>query len=144
MRRGALAIALVIGISISLRAQPSDVRVGERVRLVAPDVVSGSYVGSILGVSADTLRVGSPSSGPLVVPRDRIVSIEVSGGRSRWLGARTGALWGIPTGIVLGILTYPSSHATNRADYVGFITYASVIGGAEIGALIGRERWTRR
>jgi hypothetical protein len=114
------------------------------VRIIAPDIVSGSYVGSILGVTADTLRVGSPGGGPLAIARGRIVSIEVSEGKSRWLGARTGALWGGPIGIALGVLTYSASRSTNRVGYIEFMALAGVIGGAEVGAIVGRERWTRR
>jgi len=157
--RSALAL-LVIG-AAPLHAQLTELQPGARVRVEAPGIVAGRYVGTVLSRSADTLMLGAPNAAPVAVPIGRITNAEVSRGSSRLLGAGRGIMWGVPIGLGVGVLAAVSSDnpdglycpyssgcggETSGSYKAGLIVGGTVAGaawGALIGALVGRERWER-
>lgn len=148
------AIALS-AVSTSARAQHSEIQPGARVRIAAPGIVAGRYVGTVLTRSADTLELGAPGTAPVKVPFARVTSIEVSRGSSRALGAARGVAWGAPIGLVVGVLAAAgtdsdpycfdtcSSGGSYKAGIIAASTLGGAIWGAGIGAIVGRERWER-
>jgi hypothetical protein len=153
--RTALSICLALTATAPVAlAQSNELQPGARVRVTAPGIVAGRYVGTVLSRSGDTLQLGGPNAAPVTLPMNRITSLEISRGKSRLRGAGRGVLWGAPIGLVIGLATENSlescgdfgcsdASSTERGAYV----VASVIGGAAwgagIGALVGRERWER-
>jgi hypothetical protein len=136
--------------STLLRAQTDELQPGVRVRITAPGIVAGRYVGTVLSRSGDTVMVGSPTAQPLAIPSSRIVSLEIRRGKSRGDGALRGIKWGIPIGLALGAVTVGFADCTDCSNdagqALGWIALNGVSGaiwGAGIGALIGRERWER-
>ena len=151
----ALSIIALSGISAPARAQHTEVQPGARVRIQAPGIVAGRYVGTVLTRSADTLELGTPGTAPIKVPLARITSLELSRGSSRSLGAMRGLAWGAPIGLVLGVIAAAGTDSdpycfdnctTSGSDKVA-IAAAGALGGAfwgaGIGAIVGRERWER-
>jgi len=151
----AQSIVALAGIAVPVRAQQSEVQPGARVRIEAPGIVAGRYVGTVLTRSADTLELGTPKSAPIKVPVARITSLELSRGSSRSLGAVRGLVWGTPIGLVLGVLAAAGTSGdpycydncgTSGGYKAGLILGGTVSGalwGAGIGALVGREHWER-
>jgi hypothetical protein len=132
-----IALAFLV-LARPLCAQLAEVQPGVRVRISAPGIVAGHYVGTVLTRSADTLRVGAPTSAPITVPVYRLSSLEVSRGNSRALGAARGMLWGAPIGLGLGLVLIDSPGGGQNAA-AGLL--AGLMWGAGIGAIVGRERW---
>lgn len=152
-----IALAVVPAIALPARAQLTEIQPGVRVRIEAPGIVAGRYVGTVLTRTADTLVIGAPNATPVKVPIDHLTVMEVSRGSSRSLGAMRGLAWGVPIGLAFGVIAAAS---TTSADYVYCVDCSSVsnsykagliaegalggaIWGAGIGALVGRERWDR-
>lgn len=132
------------------RAQLSEAQPGARVRLEAPGVLAGTFDGTVLSRTADTLSVGGPHTLPINIPIDRLTSLEVSRGSSRMLGAQHGAYWGAAIGLLLGIAALPGdncaycdSSSGEQTSMVLSVTLAGAFYGAGIGAMIGREKWER-
>jgi hypothetical protein len=150
-----MAIVALAGMSTPARAQHSEVQPGARVRVQAPGIVAGRYVGTVLTRTADTVELGAPGTAPLKVPFARITSIEVSRGSSRLLGAGRGIAWGAPIGLVIGVIAAAGTESdpycfdscsTSGSDKAAIVTAGTVGGafwGAVIGAIVGRERWER-
>ena len=155
-----LAVILAILFARSAGAQLAEAQPGSRVRIQAPGIVAGRYVGTVLSRSPDTLVLGSTNAAPVQVPISRITSAEVSRGSSRGLGAVQGLKWGIPIGLALGVIAAAGSDNPDNVYCSGFdncgqsdaafrtrVITAGVVGGAiwgaAIGALVGRERWER-
>jgi len=133
-------------------AQSNELQPGARVRVSAPGILAGHYVGTILSRSRDTLQLGGPNAAPVSVPVNRITSLEVSRGKSRLHGAGRGVLWGAPIGLVVGLASANSledctdfgcgdASSGEREAYVLASTLGGALWGAGIGALVGRERW---
>lgn len=151
----AAAFIAVTGIATPARAQHSEVQPGARVRIQAPGIVAGRYVGTVLTRTADTVELGAPGTAPLKVPFDRITSLEVSRGSSRMLGAGRGVVWGAPIGLVIGIIAaagtdsdpycfdYCRTSGSYKAGIIAGSTLGGALWGAGIGAIVGRERWER-
>ena len=96
MRRHAVAAAvLTVALAFPLEAQLTEVQPGARVRVEAPGIVAGRYVGTVLTRTADTVVVGNPHAVPLRIPFARITAIEISRGKSRTEGAISGIKWGV-------------------------------------------------
>ena len=155
IRRTALPICLALtAVAPATAAQSNELQPGARVRVSAPGIVAGRYVGTVLTRNGDTLQLGGPSSAPVTVPMGRITSLEISRGKSRLSGAGRGVLWGVPIGLAFGLATANSlEHCTDfgcrdassgeRGAYVLASMLAGGVWGAGIGALVGRERWER-
>lgn len=154
MLRPAVAVALLtVALALPLAAQMTEVQPGARVRVQAPGVVAGTYVGTVLRRTADTVVLGGPNVVPLSVPFASITSLEISRGKSRTDGAIVGMKWGVPILAASGgALAYAATTSdncrtcepVNSGDVVGFIALSAMAGafyGAGIGAIVGRERW---
>jgi hypothetical protein len=147
----ALLPAALFAFAQPLHAQLTEAQPGARVRLEAPGILAGTYEGTILTRSGDTLRVGGPNSAPVTVPIDRLTSFELSRGSSRLLGAERGTYWGSAVGLVLGLAVLPFGSCSNcghtsageQAGFVFYMTMSGALYGAGIGAIVGRERWER-
>jgi hypothetical protein len=146
--------ALLAMHSPSLAAQGplplAEVQPGARVRVEAPGIVAGKYVGTVLSRRGDTLTLGNPSGTPVVLPFGSIGSLEISRGKSRTAGAIRGMLWGAPIGAALGIFGVATAEdctacyeTAGNAEVFAAFTAAGVLWGAGIGAIVGRERWER-
>jgi len=134
------------------RSMPDEVQPGARVRVRAPGIVAGRYVGTVLTRSGDTVSLGSPAGAPFAVPLSRMSSLEVSRGKSRMDGALRGIAWGAPIGLGLAVVAYglgnyvecpTCNDEPSRAEGVALITLSGAVWGAGLGAIIGRERWER-
>jgi hypothetical protein len=128
----------------------AEVQPGARVRVEAPGIVAGKYVGTVLTRNADTLTLGSPSAVPVKLPVNSIRSLEISRGKSRSAGAVRGILWGVPIGVVLGVFSVATAdncdacfEAPADTEAFALFTASGLLWGAGIGALVGRERWER-
>jgi hypothetical protein len=154
-----VASFLLVAALLPILAQPltaqgslavAEVQPGARVRVEAPGIVAGKYVGTVLSRGADTLTLGSPSTAPVKLPLRAIRSLEISRGKSRSAGAVRGMMWGVPIGLVLGVFAVATSdncdaciEATSDAEGFALFAASGVLWGAGIGALVGRERWER-
>ncbi|HEV7994266.1 MAG TPA: hypothetical protein VGP25_20750 [Gemmatimonadaceae bacterium] len=154
MLRHTLAVLLILACSSTsplgaqIATRPDELQPGVKVRVAAPGIVAGRYVGTVLSRAGDTLTVGSPNGLPFVLPMSRISSLEISRGKSHADGAVRGIKWGAPIGAAFGLVTmsalndcYECSGADIKLSWVGLSTLSGVGYGALIGALIGRERW---
>src|SRR5689334_24380552 len=99
-----LAFALLLMAAPMARAQFTEAQPGSRVRVTAPSIFAGPYVGTVLAREPGIVRVGSPSSQPIDVPIDRITALDISHGKSRSAGAGRGVAIGTPIGLVLGLV----------------------------------------
>lgn len=128
----------------------AEVQPGARVRVEAPGIVAGKYVGTVLIRSADTLTLGNPSGAPVALPLHSIRSLEISRGKSRGAGAIRGMMWGAPIGAALGIFGIATAEectacyeSVGDAEALAAFTMAGLLWGAGIGAIVGREHWER-
>lgn len=151
----ARSIAILAALALPARAQLTEMQPGVRVRIVAPGIVAGRYVGTVLTRDADTVQLGAPGTAPVKIPFARITSVEVSRGSSRALGAARGVVWGAPIGLVIGVVAAAgtdedpycfdscSTSGSYKAGIIATSTLAGALWGAGIGAIVGRERWER-
>jgi hypothetical protein len=159
-RTRCLALLLLLSLpSLSPRAacaQYAEAQPGARVRVQAPGIVAGRYVGTVLAREPGLLRIGSQNTPPVEVPLDRITALEISRGSSRWAGVGRGAVVGTVTGAALGLLIAAFSNdadrtywdagrrdTLSRAGLVGYTALSGAFWGGAIGALIPKERWDR-
>jgi hypothetical protein len=149
-----LPVVLLSNAERPLGAQGSlalaEVQPGARVRVEAPGIVAGKYVGTVLARRADTLTLGNPSGAPVVLPLGAIRSLEISRGKSRSAGAVRGMMWGAPIGAAVGAFGIATAEecsacfeAPGDAETFAAFTVAGLLWGAGIGAIVGRERWDR-
>lgn len=156
MRVASLLLASVLFLihTRPLTAQGSialaEVQPGARVRVEAPGIVAGKYVGTVLTRSGDTLTLGNPSGAPVALPLHSIRSLEISRGKSRSAGALRGMLWGGPIGAAVGAFAVATAEdctacyeAPGDAEAFALFTASGLLWGAGIGAIVGRERWDR-
>jgi hypothetical protein len=155
MRSARLVLVVLLSShTASLAAQGiaplSEAQPGARVRVEAPGIVAGRYVGTVLARNGDTLTLGNPAGVPITVPLARVTSLEISRGKSRSAGALRGVEWGAPIGLGLGVLAASLSDRCetcadeqSTAEGIALFTISGVVWGAGIGAIIGRERWER-
>jgi hypothetical protein len=150
----ALSLLALSTLAAPAGAQMTELQPGARVRVQAPGIVAGRYVGTVLTRTADTVELGAPGAAPIKVPLARVTSVEVSRGSSRALGALRGVEWGAPIGLVFGVVAasttedpycwdYCSTSGSYKAGIIAASTLAGALWGAGIGALVGRERWER-
>lgn len=152
-RTVAHALCLLTLSAAAASAQYAEASPGARVRLQAPGILAGRFVGTVLTRDSSALHVGSPNAQPVDVPFDRITSFEISRGKSRSAGAWRGIQWGAPIGLGLGLLLAPSlrecsptcrdATSSEKSDFILAGAVSGILWGAGIGALIGRERWER-
>ena len=157
--RRASCVAMLLLMSAMPRAaaaQYNEAQAGARVRIQAPGIVAGRYVGTVLAREPGMIRLGSPNTQPVDVPIDRITSLEISRGNSRWAGAGRGAVIGTVIGAVVGVFAGAVSSDADRAywdsgrrdtlsrgELVGYAAFSGAFWGAAVGALIPKERWER-
>jgi hypothetical protein len=151
----ALSLLVLSTFAAPAGAQMTELQPGARVRVQAPGIVAGRYVGTVLTRTADTVELGAPGAAPIKVPLARVTSVEVSRGSSRALGALRGVEWGAPIGLVFGVVAaagtdgdpycydFCSTSGSYKAGIIAASTLAGALWGAGIGALVGRERWER-
>jgi hypothetical protein len=154
---GALALPLLLALVPTASAQLTEAQAGSRVRVTAPGILAGSYVGTVLAREPGVIRLGSPNTQPIDVPIDRITSFEISRGKSRSAGAGRGVAIATPIGAVLGLISAASGESNrtywnssegridtlSRAEIVVYSAATGALLGAAIGALIPKERWVR-
>ena len=156
IRRSLVLSLVLLGVPFTIvRAQMTELQPGARVRIQAPGIVAGRYVGTVLTRGADSVEVGAPGTAPIRIAFTRITSIEVSRGSSRTLGAIRGMEWGVPIGLVIGVVAAAgtdddpycfdscSTSGSYKAGLIAGSTLAGALWGAGIGAIVGRERWER-
>lgn len=150
-----LPVILVFGAAaLPCRAQAPSERYpellpGARVRVAAPGVLAGRYVGTVLSRASDTVVVANSAGAQIRVPFTSMTSLEISRGKSRMAGFKRGVIWGAPIGLGFGLLTTSSVDGTyqgdgqtwGRGEWVAYSIISGALWGGGIGALIGRERW---
>ncbi|HYW51292.1 MAG TPA: hypothetical protein VE861_11830 [Gemmatimonadaceae bacterium] len=151
----AAVILALIARPESACAQQRDLKPGVRVRVTAPTIFASRYEAVIGTRRGDTLSLVRGDAQPIDVALSAATRVEVSGGKSRWAGAKRGAMWGVGIGVILAGLNaiVPKEYrmgttdcnATTCQSSVGKdaaeLTIGGAIWGVGIGALIGRERW---
>ena len=157
LRTCAMLLLVLAGASPA-RAQLTEAQPGTRVRVQAPGIVAGRYIGTVLVREPNMMRLGAPNAAPIDVPIDRMTSLEISRGASRLAGAGRGAGWGLAIGFGLGVIAAATSSEESRTYYNGGIVridtvsraevvawsgVAGVVWGAVIGALFPKEKWER-
>ncbi len=141
-------VLLMKSAAAQVASDPQSLVPGLRVRIVAPGAAPGKLVGIIDKVDADSVTIDvSGRHEPVSVPRDKILSLDVSEGpRSRWVDTGIGAGAGAAAGALACVAANdgPRNGVVNISDGVA----AGVCGllGAGLGALIGAvippgERW---
>ena len=149
-----LPILLVLGGATPCAAQIAagqyaEVLPGARVRITAPGVVAGRYVGTVLSRPADTVVVANSGGAQVRVPIASMTSLEVSRGKSRMAGFTRGLMWGAPIGLGFGLVTMSTVDGTDQGDgqtwgqgeWAAYSALSGAIWGGIIGAVVGRERW---
>lgn len=122
---------------------------GARIRVTAPGVLAGRYVGTVLTRDPDTVVVANSAGAQVRVPIASMTSLEVSRGKSRMAGFKRGLIWGAPVGLGLGLASMSVADDTDRGDgqtwgqgeWVAYNVLGGAMWGGFIGALVGRERW---
>jgi hypothetical protein len=155
-RPALLGIAAMLLGAGALGAQSSaaapELIAGSRVRVEAPGVVPHHFIGRVLLPPSDTLLLASQNGPPVTIRTSKIVSLDVSRGRSRPNGALRGVLLGTPVGFGLGMLFGSSPRCDvacpflvrpPRRHYGGSGAVAGALAGLFFGAIIGHERWSR-
>lgn len=144
-------VPIVLASTPALAAQESALRPGQRVRLVAPTALAGTFEGAILERHADTLIVASVGGATQRVPVAAVTEARVSMGPSRRRGASKGALIGAVIGaslstlFILPALGDEDAHVSGGdvALYFYQMTGGCALWGAGIGAIVRAERWER-
>jgi hypothetical protein len=136
-RIASLVAALVLTASVDLFAQQEPpVAPGDRVRVTAPNEVSGRFVGTVMKIGADTcvLEVEGRAEA-LALPLASVTSLEVSRGRKSNIlkGAGIGLLIGGAVGIVAGV----AACSGDGCEYAGATVGSLGAIGAGVGLLIG-------
>ena len=154
---GALVVPFLFAAAPTARGQLTEAQPGARIRVSAPGVVAGGYVGTVIARESGLLRIASPNTPPIEVPIDRITSLEISRGNSRAAGAGRGVGVGGVIGLAVGVVGALSGEdnrtyfnydtgrrdTVSRAAIVGYSVFSGALLGAAIGALIPKERWER-
>ena len=150
-------LVLLLASAPMAHAQYTEAQEGSRVRISAPGVVAGRYVGTVLSRPTGMIRVAAPNSAPTDIPIDRITSLEISRGKSRAAGAGRGAVIGGVIGLALGLVSAASDVETrtyynydtgrrdtlSRVGLVSYVTFSGAVTGALIGLLVPKEQWER-
>lgn len=133
-----------------------DLRRGMRVRFRAPAVAPDRFLGTIRGLTPDSIALDTPDHRLVTVPRAPITTMELSLGTSRMRGARRGLMWGVPIGAALGALVtwkiqrppapFPVDPCsckgeTTRQSVIIDLTIISGVLGGGLGAANPSERW---
>lgn len=157
MRLPTLLVSVLL-VAPAAEAQLAAVRLGARVRIEAMDVDTGRIVGTVVLRSGDVVTIRGANRELLTFPASRIASLDVSSGKTRASGARTGAIIGTGWGTAVGLLTIGAAHTCTGprdartctpaqppdiAKWVGLWTASSALLGASVGAILGGERWER-
>lgn len=128
------------GLHARAQLRVTDLPLGTRVRVAAPDVLPSRFTGRATGMKGDTLLLMKRNE-DLVVPFDAVRSLEISRGRDRLLGGAIGVLAGAAAGLAWGAIL-----DAGCTDYCFGLLIGPILGvptGAVAGALIGKERWER-
>ena len=148
-----LLAAITLSFADTTHAQPLPLHPGTRVRAVAPTLWTSRYEATIGARRGDTLYLVRPDAAPIDVPLSALTRLDLSLGRSRKKGALRGIAWGAAAGVALGLVNAMGNSAdplalcgttTCRRDKLaegGALVLGSVVWGAGIGALVGRETW---
>ena len=155
MRSIWMGVAAGLVAATMAQAQQAELDVGARVRVHVPSLARRGMEAVVAG-SGDTL-VLVVNGARLRIPAAEVQRLELSRGRSRADGARTGVLWGAAIGAAVGAASTSQARDTlggcyleqrcddptigERLEYVGMATIGGAMWGALVGAIAGRERW---
>ena len=146
---------LVLFGPIDGNAQPSNLNIGDRVRITAPSPNGIRLVGTVVDYSSSVILVKTKQS-EFSVPLDVVSKFEVSKGRKRRTGR--GLAWGSILGMIPGGLLFsPKKEDTVCTTDQGLcgmdfewlegMMYGSLAGmvvGAIVGSTIKTDRWEER
>ncbi len=123
--------------SVTAQEQPPPVKVGDRVRVTAPDMGIRNRDGTLRLLDTDSLvmrpEYGAPSR--LVIPLASLTRFEVRrGGKSH---ALLGLGIGLVVGAGVGALVGANSDCNSELFGQGFCTTAAAAGGAVVGLVLG-------
>lgn len=160
----ALALAVMPGVAVAQEVVPADsVFVpGARIRVVSPWIPTERITGTIDRALEDTLVVDTADTfaeqrlfnpTPVLVDRfrkvkvpvSRVQTVEVSMGRSRWMGALRGAVLGaLAASAYVGLTSINGRQQPKWSDFASGAMSGIPIGmslGAPVGWVYSRERW---
>lgn len=139
-----LTVALLVSLPLYMHAQPTDITVGDKVKIYAPSYVTKYVVGRVYETSSFSLIVTSGDK-QVIIPYNVIKTMKVSvGQRNRWI-------LGLALGYVSGALiaSLANSRPENELDRLDNGINSAL--GATIGAVLGlgigttikRDRWKK-
>ena len=136
-----LVIALAMPVAVA--AQERVPAPEARVRVTTDD---GRFVGKWLGRTGDSLSIMDSRNEPMGFAAVSVRNLEVSAGRKRQTGS--GAIVGLATGFVGGLITAAVLCNDGCGDLHGFVLVAvggiGAAGGLLIGAIVGSQIRTER
>jgi hypothetical protein len=130
-------------------AQFPELTCGARIRVHAPAYIAGRIDGRLETQRHDSLKITRSDGSAISVPSAEVTGVQVSRGRSWWLGAARGSLWGAAGGLAVGTAAAlgPNGCGTSctaeeaRGHFLATPLRGALLG-AGVGALLGAERWT--
>jgi hypothetical protein len=139
-----VAVTLLVGPDALLGQESSDIAVGDKVRISAPEISPYRLVGILTETSEDTYVLSVEGrTEPMRLPLGSMQRVEVSRGKksmSRTLG-QVGALAGIATGAVLGYRENEDVDCTGNEDCRAYkrmtVFWGAMLSGAA-GGILGR------
>lgn len=160
----ALALVVVPGVAVAQDVVSADSVLvpGARIRVVSPWIPSERITGTIALAKSDTVVVDTADTfaqtrlfnpEPVLVdkfrkvklPVARVQTVEVSMGRSRWMGALRGAALGaLAAGAYVGLTSVNGRQRPSWGDFASGAMSGVPIGislGAPVGWVYTRERW---
>jgi hypothetical protein len=127
-------------------AAEAPVRVGTKVRLVAPEVVGQRIQGTVVETNLESLVVGTEGQRHLTVPWRAITRLEVS--TRRHSHTRKGLVIGAGAGVALSVVLPKCVNEGCTSDVSFDPTFALLYGlggsmwGALIGAMVKTDEWS--
>jgi hypothetical protein len=142
-----LALLLILAVPVGVHAQTIVVQPGTRVRFTPPDTLSGRVIGTVMSRSADSIVIATPAAMQYRMALKSVPSLDVSLGKSRSAGAKTGFKWGAGIGGSIGV-GFIAAREVVTIDPIAVLFVGTLAGlyggvGAGIGAIVAGEKWAR-
>lgn len=131
-----VVLAIVCSVVGAFPMEPAALTPGSRVRITAPQLDARPFVGTLVGLESDGLRVKRGRNDvPTLIPRSFVTRLEVSGGRKSQAGR--GALIGAGVGAMPGLLLTFGDYSSDTRPSPGVVAAVGAASGVVVGAAIG-------
>jgi hypothetical protein len=143
MRTFAFAVATLIVLApCSVHAQRLvDVKSGTLMRVETLD--SDVFIGPLLGMGPDSVRIKTPGDPPVALPLSRVRTFAIGGGQNRGRGAWQGAKLGGGVGLVAwAILKFAGkTYGDDLGKFGATLAITSTVLGLGIGTAMAPQQW---